>query len=185
MFAVGLFGKRQTRSQNPILPIWTFFDLDKNPNLLKSLRTDVVMVALNFSRDVAFKKPFMNFHDAYPHAQDFKIRYAFEDTPFYGAYMTDVIKDFPMLSSKDVLTYLKANPTAVTAQLNRFREEMVFINAGTPTILAFGKQTFDILKKGLNKNEYSSLIQLTHYSHQISKENYREETHIQIGINRS
>lgn len=159
------------------------FDLDKNLNLLKTLRTDVIMVALNFSRDIAFKKPFMNFHDANPHAQDFKIRYAFEGTPFYGAYMTDIIKDFPMLSSKDVLSHLKANPNDVTAQLKRFREEMVFINAGAPAILAFGKQTFDILKKGLNENEYSSLIQLTHYSHHISKENYREEIHTQLGIN--
>ncbi len=74
------------------------FDLDKNLNLLKTLRTDVIMVALNFSRDTAFEKPFMNFDDANPHAQDFKIRYAFEGTPFYGAYMIDIIKDFPMLS---------------------------------------------------------------------------------------
>lgn len=160
------------------------FDVDKNPDLLETLRTDVVMVALNFSRDVAFKKPFMNFHDAYPHAQDFKIRYAFEGTPFYGAYMTDIIKDFPMLSSEDVLSHVKANPDEVTAQLNRFRDEMIFINAGSPTLLAFGRQTFEILKKGLDENEYSNLIRLTHYSHQISKENYREEIHIQLGMNR-
>lgn len=158
------------------------FDLDRNPNLLQTLRTNVVMVALNFSRNVAFNKPFMNFHDANPLGQDFKIRYAFEGTPFYGAYMTDIIKDYPMLSSKDVLSYLKANPGEVVVQLNRFREEMNFINAGTPTILAFGEQTFEILKRGLHENEYFSLIQLTHYSHQISKENYREDTHKRLGI---
>lgn len=140
------------------------------------------MVALNFSRDVASEKPFMNSHDANPHGQDFKIRYAFEGTPFYGAYMTDIIKDFPMLSSKDVLTYLKANPEEVVTQFNCFREEMHFINAGTPTILAFGKQTFEILKRGLDENEYFSLIQLTHYSHRISKENYREDTHKRLGF---
>jgi hypothetical protein len=158
------------------------FDLDRNPNLLQTLRTNVVMVALNFSRNVAFNKPFMNFHDANLLGQDFKIRYAFEGTPFYGAYMTDIIKDYPMLSSKDVLSYLKANPGEVVVQLNRFREEMNFINAGTPTILAFGEQTFEILKRGLDENEYFSLIQLTHYSHQISKENYREDTHKRLGI---
>jgi len=158
------------------------FDLIKNPSLLETLRTDVVMVALNFSRDVAFEKPFMNFHDANPHGQDFKIRYAFEGTSFYGAYMTDIIKDFPALSSKDVLIYLKDNPDEVITQLNRFREEMDFICAGTPTILAFGWQTFDILDRGLDKNEYSSLVQLTHYSHQIGKENYREDIHKRLGI---
>lgn len=50
------------------------FDLDKNPELLEFLRTDVLMVALNFSRDLAFEKPFMNFHDSNPNGQDFKIR---------------------------------------------------------------------------------------------------------------
>ena len=138
------------------------FDLDKNSNLLKTLQTDVIMVALNFARDITFQKPFMNFHDANPHAQDFKIRYAFEETPFYGAYMTDIIKDFPMLSSKDVLSHLKANPNDVTTQLNRFRKEIAFITVGVPTILAFGKQTFDILKKDSTKMSihlsFSSLI---------------------------
>lgn len=158
------------------------FDLDKNLNLLETLRTDVIMVALNFARHVAFEKPFMNFHDANPHAQDFKIRYAFEETAFYGAYMTDIIKDFPMLSSKDVLSHLKTNPNVVTTQLERFRKEMKFIGAEAPVVLAFGKDTFGILKNGLDAKEYSSLIQLTHYSHHISKENYRKKIHMQLGI---
>lgn len=90
--------------------------------------------------------------------------------------MTDIIKDFPMLSSKDVLKYLKSNPDNIVTQVDHFREEMKFIEAGQPTILAFGMQTYDILKKQLDRKEYLSLIQLTHYSHHISKENYREDT---------
>jgi len=83
------------------------FDVRKNPSTLEILRTDVVMVALNFSRDVEMKDPFLNFHDSNPYGQDYKIRFAFEETDFYGAYMIDIIKDFPTVSSKDVLKFLK------------------------------------------------------------------------------
>lgn len=153
-----------------------------NPKLLETIRTDAVMVALNFSREVAWEKPFMNFHDPHPYAQDYKLRYAFEGTAFYGAYMTDIIKDFPMLSSHDVIKHLQDNPSEVRTQVDRFREEMGFIKSRCPTILAFGKQTYDILSRELHREEYASLLQLTHYSHQISKENYRKDVLHRLGI---
>ncbi|MGF2414175.1 MAG: hypothetical protein ACQUYJ_17720, partial [Ferruginibacter sp.] len=71
----------------------SIFDLDKNQKLLEMLKPDVVMVGLNFSRTIE-RKAFVNFHDKRPQGQDYKIRYAFRDTEFYGAYMTDIIKDF-------------------------------------------------------------------------------------------
>jgi len=153
-----------------------------NPALLETIHTNVVMVALNFSREVSFELPFMNFHDPNPYAQDYKIRYAFEGTSFYGSYMTDIIKDFPMLSSNDVLIHLRDNPSKVRTQIDRFREEITFIKSERPTILAFGKQTYDLLYHGLNRKEYTSLVQLTHYSHQISKENYRKDVLQKLGI---
>ena len=157
------------------------FNINSNPAILETIHTNVIMVALNFSRDVAFELPFMNFHDSNRHGQDYKIRFAFEDTKYYGSYMTDIIKDFPMLSSGDVLKHLRQNPHEIEIQLNRFREELAFIKSIKPTILAFGRDTYNILSRGLGQNEYSSLIQLTHYSHQISKENYREDTLKKLG----
>ena len=47
------------------------------------LRSDVVMVGLNLSTDRP--APFGNFHDAKAEGQDYKIRFAFTRTPFYGA----------------------------------------------------------------------------------------------------
>jgi len=158
------------------------FDLKKNPSILEILRTDVVMVALNFSRKVEMNEPFLNFHDSNPHGQDYKIRFAFEGTDFYGSYMTDIIKDFPMLSSKDVLKYLKNKPDEISKQINAFREELTFIGSGKPIILAFGRDAFNILENNMDKSEWSELIAITHYSHQISKENYRADTHKKIGI---
>jgi len=158
------------------------FNLEKNPSLLETVKTDVVMVALNFAREIEVTEPFLNFHDSTPHGQDYKIRYAFEGTEFYGAYMTDIIKDFPMLSSKDVLTHLKKNPEMISNQITKFEKELKFIEARKPLIIAFGKDTYNILNKNLDSKNYSKLIRLTHYSHQISKENYRADTHLKTGI---
>ena len=156
------------------------FDSKSHESLLHILNTSIVMVGLNFSRDVKFEKPFMNFHDSNPHANDFKIRYAFNDTKFYGAYMTDVIKNLAMTSSKDVLKYLKTNPQIIEENINSFREELRFIESGKPIILAFGSDAYEILQRNLMVDEYLHLVKLTHYSHQISKDNYKKEVYSQL-----
>jgi hypothetical protein len=48
------------------------------------------------------------------------------------------------------------------------------LKATAPVILAFGKDTHKLLSETLNRNEYCKLIGLTHYSHQIGKEAYKE-----------
>lgn len=156
-------------------------DPERNPDLLKLLKVNVVMVGLNFSRDVQFDKPFMNFHDSSRGANDFKIRFAFEDTCYYGGYMTDIIKNSPKPSSEDVREYLKENPEELREQINSFREELSFIGSKEPTIIAFGRDVYDILRANLKENEYKKLIKITHYSHYIGKEKYRKETHERLG----
>lgn len=153
------------------------FDLRKNRDLLSTLKTNVVMVGLNRSRTVGIDKPFKNFHSEKPYANDFKIRYAFEDTPYYGAYMTDIIKNVSMKSSKNLFAHLNRHPDRLKEHINAFREEMLFIGANRPIILAFGKDAYNILYISLKSDEYSDLVRLTHYSHRISKENYKKDTH--------
>lgn len=123
------------------------FELSKNNNLLQTLKPNVVMVGLNFSRKVNFEKPFMNFHDSSPHGNDFKIRYAFHGTSLYGAYMTDIIKNLEMKSSKDLVEQLKINPHVIQENLTAFRQELLDIGSVKPLILAFGKEIFEILQK--------------------------------------
>ncbi len=158
------------------------FDPDLNPELLDILKPNVVMTGLNFARDVKFEKPFMNFHDPNPRAQDYKIRNAFTDTEFYGAYMTDVIKNTPMLSSNDLMKYLKKNSTVVKRNLESFSEELNFIGAENPVILAFGNDAYNILKKHLDPVHYGKLIKLLHYSYQISQNDYRKKVHEVLGL---
>src|SRR5271166_3859787 len=148
----------------------------KNESVLSLLKNDVVMVGLNFSRPASslVSEPFVNFHDPNSRANDFKIRYAFKDSPHYGAYMTDIIKFFEEVDSKSVVKYLKKRPEVIEENLRTFREEMHDLKATAPIILAFGTNTHKILSANLNKNEYRKLIKLTHYSHQIGKEAYKE-----------
>jgi hypothetical protein len=54
------------------------------------------------------------------------------------------------------------------------REELRDLRATAPMILAFGNDTYKLLRENLDKSEYRKLIKLTHYSHRISKELYKE-----------
>ena len=141
--------------------------------VLSLLRANVLMVGLNLSR-FTISEPFRNFHDPSPSGQDYKIRFAFEGTEYYGAYMTDIIKGVVEVDSKNIPKHLKKNPGALANSLEIFRQELRDLATASPLILAFGRIAYDIIKENLSSSEYCKLIRLTHYSHQIGKEKYRE-----------
>jgi hypothetical protein len=155
----------------------------KNESVLSLLTKDVVMVGLNISRGPVseLSEPFVNFHDSNPRANDFKIRYAFKGSPYYGAYMTDIIKFLEEVDSKNVMNYLREHPEIIEKNVKTFREEMQDLKATAPVILAFGKDTHKLLNENLEKTEYRKLIRLTHYSHQIGKEAYKKAVFREIG----
>ena len=70
----------------------SILDIQKNKDLLKQIKPHVILVGLNISRRI--ERPLASFHDPRPHGMDYKIRYALKNTHYYGAYMTDIIKDF-------------------------------------------------------------------------------------------
>jgi hypothetical protein len=92
-------------------------DPDLHPSLLERLQSDCVMVALNFSQPLSSAPPFHNFHSASERAQDYKIRHAFANTPYSGAYMTDFVKNFPMLKASDVRRHLTDRAAGRRTQL--------------------------------------------------------------------
>jgi hypothetical protein len=149
-------------------------DEKANPKLLEALNPGVVMVGLNISR--GFSEPFRNFHDVSASANDFKIRFAFRETNFWGAYMTDIIKGFVESSSEKLLTHLRTHPEVVRDNVRAFRDELADLGHPSPLILAFGVAAHALLAKNLCATDYSFLIRLTHYSHwRISKEKYRDK----------
>ncbi len=158
----------------------SILDVATTPTTLQVLKNDVVMVGLNFSRSVSFDMRFRNFHDSSPSANDFKIRFAFTNTEYYGAYMTDIIKNVPMVNSADLLKHLRAFPSLVRTNVEVFREELRDLGSQRPTILAFGSAAHALIAENISRHEYSSLVRLTHYSHRIGKEKYRETVLEQI-----
>lgn len=146
------------------------FDLEKNHQLLATLNPEVIMVGLNFSRTIA-KKAFVNFHDSNPRGQDYKIRYAFRNTEFYGAYMTDIIKDFEEKIAGKVSVYLKSNKEFELKNVRLFEQEIADLKCTDPLIIAFGNVAYDLLYKHFGQRY--RIKKVMHYSQQISKENYK------------
>jgi hypothetical protein len=146
-------------------------DPKSNPALLTTLNPNVVFVGLNISRPI--EKPFGNFHDPRPQAMDFKIRYALRESPYWGAYMTDIIKDFEQKASKDLMAFLRAHPAFEADNVQNFRRELALLGEHRPRLIAFGGSVHLILNRHL-RGEYE-IVRIPHYSKRISKESYREE----------
>ena len=142
----------------------------ENDQILSELNPNIVLVGLNFSVAGVVQKPFQNFHGKGGGA--YKIRYAVKDTPLWGAYMTDIIKDFPEKKSGNVMSYLKKNISVITENIITFEEELKDIGSINPFIVGFGNDAFEILKTNLGSK--FNIIKAMHYSHFISKEKYRD-----------
>ena len=149
----------------------TVLDPEINKNLLSELNPNVVLVALNFSEDVDHK-PFENFH-AGGKFQDYKTRYALRDSPYWGGYMTDIIKNHPEKKSKELVKYLKTHPDEVQSNVESFRQELRDIGTEKPKLVAFGNAVHDILKKNLPEFE---IVKIPHYAarNYNNKDEYRK-----------
>ena len=150
----------------------SFFD---DREVCKQLNPNIIMVGLNIS--VTFDEtPFLNFHGKGGGA--YKIRYATKDTPCWGAYLTDIIKDFPEAESKKVMSFLKKNPKIIDQNIDSFLQEIEDIGSENPKIFAFGNDAYNILDTIINKK--FTLYKLRHYSHYESKEAYRQHLLAQL-----
>ncbi len=150
----------------------TVLDPDQNPALLGKLRSDVVMLGLNLSRDQP--QPFGNFHDASSRGQDYKIRFAFTGTPFYGAYMTDIIKRVRMLKARDLMRCLAANQQCMDENIECLLEEFDDLKSESPAVIAFGGNAYQLAVKHLPANRYSRLVRVTHFAVFMGQTAYRE-----------
>lgn len=161
------------------------FDLNKNPQILDRLQNNIVMVGLNFSVPLDNPPIFHNFH-SYKGAKlnpttirnASKIRYAFSETPYWGAYMTDIVKNYVEPNSEKV----KLNN--LNKDFRIFREELELLQANKPVIIALGSKVHLLLKKHLNSKEYSRLYGVTHYSYRnegcATYEGYRKRVLSQL-----
>ncbi len=149
----------------------TVLDPDKNPGLLTTLHARAIFLGLNISRKI--ERPLGNFHDTKPAATDFKIRFALKGTSYWGAYMTDVIKDFEEKASGKMMTFLRKNRDFERENIRMLREEIAVLGGANPVLVTFGKDAETITTRAF-ANEFR-IVCIPHYAHYMSKENYRAQ----------
>jgi hypothetical protein len=149
----------------------SIFESDGDDALLRQLNPNIVLVGLNISRRIEFALG--NFHDGRAHAMDYKLRYALKGTALWGAYMTDIIKDFEQRASGRMMAYLRKNKGFEKDNVKLFETELSDLGVNQPTLIALGKDAFQILNRNLGRDY--EIWRVPHYSNYISKESYREE----------
>jgi hypothetical protein len=154
----------------------SIFNVDTNSTLLEQLNPNYILVGLNISKEI--EEDFANFHG--PGGGAYKIRFALKGTPLWGAYMTDIIKDFEQKASGQVMRYLRTNKTFEKENIVSFRAEIYDLGVQDPTIVAFGKDAYTILDRNL-KNDFE-IFTIPHYSTYMPKEKYRTKVKSIIGF---
>ena len=127
----------------------SFFEDDQ---ILTKLNPNIVLVALNFLNDAEFEKDFQNFHGEGRGCCDYLIRLMLKDTPFWGAYMTDIIKGLPEKKSEKAMEIWKNDPALRSSCIESFEQELKDIGAVDPYIVSLGTDVYKILKKHLPSN---------------------------------
>ena len=140
--------------------------------VLSQLKPSFIFVGLNFSTGSVDE--LMNFHSIDNHIG--KLRYALRGSPFWGAYLTDVIKNYSNPDSKATEEHLNKHPNLEPESIQILRKEISDLNVENPVLIAFGRRTYQILNRNM-KGEFK-IVQITHYSHQIERpvgENYKQK----------
>jgi len=148
----------------------TIFLEEKLADLLPVIHTKAVLVGLNISREANLTN-FQNFHAGDRRGQDYKLRHAIMGTPLWGSYMTDIIKDWPEVSSANLMRDLKKRPDKERENVETFVDELEFIGAKDPLIVAMGGAVASILERNLA--EKFRVIKIPHYAMQINTDVYR------------
>ena len=144
--------------------------LEPTPELLDILKPEIVLVGLNFSdRDVNI--PLANFHDTSPKATDFKLRYALKNTPYWGGYMTDLIKNYKEKDSSKLMSYLSKHKDFLEENINVFKEELIDLGVENKLLITLGKDAHKLMQKDFSGYK---LMNVPHYASYMSKEKYRE-----------
>jgi len=157
-----------TRSKQGMGDI-SFFE-DPSQRTLELLNPNIVLVGLNISEKI--DRVFGNFHPDKTSAQDYKTRFAVHGSMFWGAYMTDVIKSYEEKISGNLMKYLSKNKDFEKENIKMFEQELLDIGSQNTIIIAFGNDSYTILKRNLN-DKYK-IYKVPHYSAFVKLDTLRQ-----------
>jgi hypothetical protein len=127
---------------------------------LNLLNPNIILVGLNISEKI--ERVFGNFHPDKTSGQDYKTRFALHGTMFWGGYMTDIIKSYEEKISGNLMKYLSKNKEFEKENIKAFEQELIDIGSQDTIIIAFGNDSYNILKRNL-KDKYK-IYKVPHYS---------------------
>ena len=102
--------------------------------ILDICNPDIIFLALNFSKDIKLK-PFENFHAN----SIFKLRYALQNSIFYGGYMTDLYKIYKTISQRN-----KRNPSPHYQAMSDLSKSIIFDKLEAGEIISIASEILDL-----------------------------------------
>lgn len=167
-------GRREGRAAGRWVSDLTVLNPDTHPELLTSLHTRAVLIALNSGvRDAArmAPAPFSMFHD--PVGRDFMLAEAVDETPFRGSYVTDFFKGVPTRDGSGLAAHLAAHPDKLAQDVATLREELALLGATRPLLVCLGSQVEPFVREHLGGDH--DVVRVTHYSAAIAKTAYHRQ----------
>ena len=154
-----------------------FFDDANIASTIKLLHSDVIFIGLNISRDPG-RQNFANFHSDNSKGQDYKLRFALEGTPYWGGYMTDIIKGVEQVSSSKLMADLRNDATIEGRNSNILLDEIQMLGSKNPLLVALGNDAHKILER--NFGSRFRIVRVPHYASYVSPQVYRDRVLAEI-----
>lgn len=167
--------------------IWEYSSVriqEKSTSIIQSnladLNSENILIGLNISKPVEI---WGNFRGG---KHDRKLKYAFNDSPIRGAYMTDLFR-IEMKESTNLARFIKCNPNIVEENVSRFIDEMRDLRINDETrFIILGKEQ-SILGKyfRLEFHKYfkkNPIIYHRHYSSRGTDKEWVESIWKSLGI---
>jgi hypothetical protein len=123
------------------------------------LKTSVIMVGLNISSSL--QQHWSNFHAG---RHDRKLMYAFNDSPYRGAYMTDIIKGEIEAKSERLKERIQRGQIDLQKHISAFRSEMDDLGVNKQSLfILFGGEVNRLFADWL-AGTYPDYVACPHYS---------------------
>jgi hypothetical protein len=132
------------------------------------------MVGLNISKPV--NKCWSNFRSRHRGANDRKLMYAFNWSPYRGAYMTDLLKGIIQPNSALIMRDIRSGEIDMIREISKFRGEMQMLGAGKDTLFVlWGGKTSKLFKEHLGFL-YPNHLACSHYASRGSDQQWVTKT---------
>lgn len=166
----GNFGARPRDNMGDL----SIFDAPALNATLSHLHVRHVLVGLNISTQ-QIEKPLSNFHGK--NGEVYKLRLALHNTPLWGSYMTDILKDFPEPKAEKIESQMKTEwgKKIELENVDSFRRELGDVGARGAVLVAMGHAVHKILIRHFGST--NNIIKIPHYGHRIDQTKYKKAVH--------